>query len=60
MPWPLKLCWICNIEEQKDGDQRKRSPLSGSDEVGLMPGIQEVGGLGLPYHCTILTRLAQQ
>lgn len=60
MPWPLRLCWICTSEERNDEDQQKRPHVTGSDKEGLISGSQEVGGLDLPYHCTVLTRLTQQ
>lgn len=55
----MRLCWIYNSEEQNDEDRQKRPHVTGSDEVGLS-GIQEMAGLDLPYHCTVLTRLTQQ
>lgn len=56
----VRLCWIFNSKEQNDEDQQKRPRVTGSDEVGLLSVIQEVGGLDLPCHRTVLTRLAQQ
>lgn len=52
MPWPLRLCGF--------EDQGKRPCVTGSDGAGLMSRIQEVRGLDLSYHRTVLTILAQQ